>query len=147
MATLAINLSKAVNRAISAFNVGKLIEAEQICQQVTNAKPDLVDVLRLLAVIQSTLGKKDAALASYKRALKARPDSAELLYNRGLTLHELQRFDEALASYDRALKVRPDYAEAICNRCTRARALDRRNQWIFMDPVIKFILFSALPAS
>lgn len=87
MATLAINLSKAVNRAISAFNVGKLIEAEQICQQVTNAKPDLVDVLRLLAVIQSTLGKKDAALASYKRALKARPDSAELLYNRGLTLH------------------------------------------------------------
>ena len=56
-------------------------------------------------------------------------------------------FDEALASYDRALKVRPDYAEAICNRCTRARALDRRNQWIFMDPVIKFILFSVLSAS
>ena len=70
MAKLAINLSKAVNRPISAFNVGKLIEAEQICQQVTYAKPDLVDVLRRTLLSTINPGKKDAALASYKRALK-----------------------------------------------------------------------------
>ena len=69
-----------------------------------------------MAVVQSRLGKKDEALASYDRALKVRPDFAEALYNRGVTLQELKRFEEALASYDRALKVRPDFVEALYNR-------------------------------
>ena len=76
----------------------------------TNPKrqADLFDALHLLAAVQSRLGKKDTALASYDRALKVQPDSAEALFNRGDTLHELKRFEEALASYDRALTVRPD---------------------------------------
>jgi tetratricopeptide (TPR) repeat protein len=115
MAKLTLTLSQALGRAISAYNAGKLVEAEQICQQIVNAKCDLFDALHLLAVIQSRLGKKDTALASYDRALTVRPDYAEALSNRGVTLQELKRFEEALASYDRALTVRPDYAEAHWN--------------------------------
>ncbi len=109
-------LSQALSRAISAYNAGKLVEAEQICQQIININPDLFDALHLLAAAQSGLGKKEMALVNYDRALKVRPHSAEVLSNRGVTLHELKRFKEALASYDRALKVRPDYAEALSNR-------------------------------
>ena len=116
MANLTLTLSEAFGRAISAYNTGKLVEAEQLCQQVINAKPDLFDALHLLAVIQGSLGKKDAALASYDRALTVRPHYAEVLSNRGLTLHELTRYEEALASYDRALTLRPDLAEALYNR-------------------------------
>jgi Flp pilus assembly protein TadD len=109
-------LSQALGRAVSAYNAGKLVEAEQICQQIITIKPALFDALHLLAAVQSKLGKKEMALVNYNRALKVRPDSAEVLSNRGVTLHELKRFKEALASYDRALKVRPDYAEALSNR-------------------------------
>ena len=92
MAKLTLTLSQALSRAISAYNAGKLVEAEQLCQQIINAKPDLFDALHLLAVVQSRLGKKDTALASYDRALAVRPDYAEALSNRGVTLHELKRY-------------------------------------------------------
>ena len=125
MAKLTLTLSQALGRAISAYNAGKLVEAEQICQQIVSAKSDFFDALHLLAVIQSRLGKKDTALASYDRALTVRPDFAEALYNRGVTLQELKRFEEALASYDRALAVRPDYAEALYNRGVTLQELKR----------------------
>jgi tetratricopeptide (TPR) repeat protein len=125
MAKPTLNLSQALSRAISAYNAGKLVEAEQICQQIINIKRDLFDALHLLAVVQSRLGKKDTALASYDRALALRPDYAEAFSNRGVTLHELKRFEEALASYDRALTLRPDYAEAFCNRGLTLHKLKR----------------------
>jgi len=125
MAKPTLNLSQALGRAMSAYNAGKLVEAEQLCRQIINAKRDLFDALHLLAVVQSRLGKKDTALASYDRALAVRPDSAEALFNRGWTLHELKRFAEALASYDRALEVRPDSAEVLSNRGVTLYTLKR----------------------
>ncbi|WP_213736039.1 tetratricopeptide repeat protein [Bradyrhizobium sp. dw_411] len=116
MAKLTFNLSHAFSRAISAYHGGKFLEAEQVFQQIINTDPDHFEAIHLLAVVQSCQGKKETALASYRRALEVRPNHAEVLSNRGLTLHELQRFEEALASYDRALAVRPDFAEALSNR-------------------------------
>ena len=125
MAKPTLNLSQALSRAMSAYNAGKLGEAEQLCQQIINTKRGLFDALHLLAVVQSSLGKKDTAVASYDRALTLRPNSAETLSNRGVTLHELKRFAEALASYDRALTLRPDYAAALCNRGNALKELKR----------------------
>ena len=55
---------------------------------------DSFDALHLLAVVQSRLGKKDTALASYDRVLKVRPNSAEVLFNRGNILCELKRLED-----------------------------------------------------
>ncbi len=128
MAKLTPSLSQALSRAISAYNAGELVEAEQLCQQIINVKRDLFDALHLLALVQTRLGKKDTALTSFDRALAVRPDYAEALSNRGITLHELRRFEEALASFDRALAVRPDYAEALYNRGNTLRELRRFEQ-------------------
>jgi tetratricopeptide (TPR) repeat protein len=125
MAKLTLTPSQALSRAISAYNAGKLVEAEQICLQIIDIKRDLFDALHLLAIVQSSLGKNDTALASYDRALTVRPDHAEALSNRGIALHELRRFEEAVASYDRALTVRPDYAEALFYRGLALHALKR----------------------
>jgi tetratricopeptide (TPR) repeat protein len=125
MANPAFTLSPAFSRAVSAYRAGELVEAERICQQIINDELDLVDVLYLLAIVQASLGKQHAALASYDRFLKLRPDHAEALLNRGNTLHELKQFAEALASYDRALKLRPDYAEALFNRSNTLHELNQ----------------------
>ena len=116
MANAPLTLSQALNLAISAYNAGKFVEAEQICQHIIIVKSDDFDALHLLAVVQSSLGKTDTALANYDRALELLPDNAEALYNRGNTLHVLKRFAEALASYDRAITVRPGWVEALSNR-------------------------------
>src|SRR3974390_1100314 len=119
------NLTVILNRAVAAYNKGQLNEAEQLCQRIIPINRNLFDALHLVAVVQSRLGKKDEALASYDRALKVRPDYAEALSNRGVTLHELKRFEEALASYDRALKVRPDVADPLSNRGVTLHELKR----------------------
>ena len=125
MGELKPSLSVGLNRAVSAYNSGKLLEAEQICQQLIIAHRDCFDALHLLALVQSILGKREAALASYDRALELRPDYAEALSNRGNTLHQMKRFEEALASFDRALKARPAYAEAFSNRGVTLHAMKR----------------------
>ena len=126
-------LSSALNRAISAYQSGQLVEAEQLCQQIVAARQDVFDALHLLALVQTLLGKKETAVASFDRALKVRPDYAEALSNRGLTLYELKRFDEAVASFDDALKVQPNHAEALFNRGLTLRALKR-----FDEAVLSF---------
>ncbi len=125
MENLTLTLSQLLSRAFSAYSARKLVEAEQICQKIITVKPDLFDALHLLAVVQSSLGKKDTALASYDRALTVRPDFAEALSNRGNTLQELKRYEQALASYEGALTVRPDYAEALSNRGLTLHELKR----------------------
>jgi predicted O-linked N-acetylglucosamine transferase (SPINDLY family) len=128
MATLTLTLSQALDRAASAYKAGKLVEAEQKCQQIITAKHDFFDALTLLAVVQSAQGKHDLALASYDLALTLRPDYAEGLSNRGNALKELKRLDEAVASYDRALAVRPNYAEALFNRGATLQELRRHEE-------------------
>ena len=118
-------LSSTLNRAISAYQSGQLVEAEQLCQQIVAARQDVFDALHLLALVQTLLGKKETAVASFDRALKVRPHYAEALSNRGLTLHELTRYDDALASFDDALKVQPNHAEALFNRGLSLHQLKR----------------------
>ena len=67
------------------------------------------------------LGRLDAAVASYDRAIALRPDMAEIYYNRANSLQSLARLDEAVAGYDRAIALRPDMAEAYANRGSRCR--------------------------
>jgi len=126
-------LSSALNRAISAYQSGQLVEAERLCQQIVAARLDVFDAHHLLALVQSLLGKKEAALTNFDRALRLRPDHAEALSNRGLTLHHLNRFEEALADFDRSLNAWPDYAEALFNRGLTLRALKR-----FDEAVLSF---------
>ena len=73
MTKLTPTLSQALSRAVSAYNAGELVEAEQLCQQIINANRDLFDALHLLALVQTRLGKKDTALTSFDRALTVRP--------------------------------------------------------------------------
>jgi tetratricopeptide (TPR) repeat protein len=68
------------------------------------------------ALILSTNGDYEEAIASYDQALKFKPDYHEAWNNRGVALADLGRIEEAIASYDQALKFKPDYHEAWNNR-------------------------------
>jgi len=116
MASPALDLPQALNRAVAAYKAGQLPQAEDICRQVISVDRNYFDAIYVLAVVQAGLGKNVEALASYDRALALQPRHAEALSNRGNTLKALRRFDEALDSFDRALAVQPGYAAALSNR-------------------------------
>ncbi len=125
MADVTPTLPEAMQRAVAAYQDGRLGEADDLARAILGVKADYFDALHLIAVIRTRQRRLDAALASYDHALALRPDHAEALRNRGAALHKLKRFDEALASYDRALAVRPDYAEALYNRGITLHELQR----------------------
>lgn len=125
MDNITLTLPEALRRAVSAYEVGRFEEAEQLCQQILAAKSDFFDAIHLLAITESSLGKKDKALASCDRALALWPDHAEVLSNRGVILLDLKRFEEALASFDRALAARPDFAQALSNQGNALHQLNR----------------------
>src|SRR5215467_3075923 len=116
MASPALKLPQTLDQALAAYRAGQFAEAEKICQQVVEARPDFFDAIYVLAVVQAMLAKHELALASYDRALALQPQHAEALSNRGNTLKALKRYDEALESYGRALSLQPDYTAALINR-------------------------------
>src|SRR5262245_11517115 len=123
MAIVTLTTPEALRPAVSAYNAGKLLEAERLCYAIIAVKQDFFEGLHLLAVIQTKLGREKDALASFERALTVRPDHAEVLNNRGVLLQELKRFNEALASYEKAISLKPDFADAFYNRGNTLRKL------------------------
>jgi hypothetical protein len=60
-----ITISSALSRAISAFQSGQVVEAERLCKQIVAVRQDVFDAFHLLALIQTLLGKKETAVASF----------------------------------------------------------------------------------
>jgi protein O-GlcNAc transferase len=116
MASIALSLPEALNRAIASYNRGKFSEAEVLCREIITTKEDSFEALHFLAIVQARLGRANDALVSYDRALAVRPNDADALNNRGIVLQQLNRLDEALASYAEALTLKPDDANTLYNR-------------------------------
>jgi tetratricopeptide (TPR) repeat protein len=125
MTTVSLTLSQVFEFAVKAYQAGKLTEAEQLCLKILSADPDSAPTLNLLAVINSALGRNDAALSNTDRALALWPDFVEALVNRGIALYGLKRFSDALADYDRAIALRPDRADTLVNRGNALGKLQR----------------------
>jgi len=92
------------------------------------------------------LGKLDAALASYDRAIAINSEYADAHYSRAVVLQALRRTDAALAGYDRVIAIKPDHADAYVNRGNLLRelqqfeaAIDSYDKAIALNPRIKFV--------
>ena len=96
MTTVSLTISEVLDIALKSYYAGKLAEAEQLCLKILSADPDSAAALNLLAVIHTSLGRNDAALACYDRALTLRPDFIQALSNRGAVLKQMRRYDDAL---------------------------------------------------
>jgi len=60
-------------------------------------------------------GNLEAAIDSYKQALKIKPDYAEAYYNMGVALKDKGNLEAAIDSYKQALKIKPGYIAAYNN--------------------------------
>jgi tetratricopeptide (TPR) repeat protein len=83
-----------------------------IDEQVFKIKPDFAEAHNELGNALIKLGKLDAAVTSYRRALSLRPDMAEVHNNLGWALRKQGRLEEAEAACRRAIEITPNYAKA-----------------------------------
>jgi hypothetical protein len=89
-------------------------EALATYQRLLDLQPDHQGALNESGGLHMRLGRPQAALACYDRALAVTP-LAELYVNKGTALRALNRDAEALASFAEAAALKPDLAEARWN--------------------------------
>jgi tetratricopeptide (TPR) repeat protein len=69
-------------------------------------KPQRLDYLNEALALERS-GDFDAAITSYRLALRAKPDDTKVLQNLAIALTRVNRFEEAIRCYRQALALRP----------------------------------------
>jgi len=76
-----------------------------------DVKPHRLDYLSEALALERQ-GDYDAALTSYRLALRDRPNDPKILQNMAIAFSRMGRFDEAVRHYQRALDVSPELSGA-----------------------------------
>jgi tetratricopeptide (TPR) repeat protein len=97
------------------FNQGQFEELLAKIKPLIGLFSKDIDLHNIQGATNAALGKYDAAIESYKQAIKIRPDYADAYYNMGISLQDQGNLGEAIDSYKQAIKIKPDYAEAYSN--------------------------------
>ena len=97
---------------INLYNQGQLQQALDQAKGLLEQFPHSIVLHNICGAVYATFKQYDAAIDSYKQALKIKPDYAEAHYNMGNALQEKGELDAAIDSFKQALKIKPDYAEA-----------------------------------
>lgn len=94
-------------RGVTAFEAGRLAQAERDFAAALALVPGRPSVLTNLGAVRLRLGHAEEGLALLDEALAQEPGNAEALGHRATALAELGRHEEALRGFDRALAARP----------------------------------------
>ena len=104
-----------LNPLINLYSQGQLKLALLHISQLLESYPHSVSLYNLSGASNAGLMQFDAAIKSYKQALKIKPDYAEAYYNIGVILKIVGNLQAAIESYEQAIKISPDYADAYNN--------------------------------
>ncbi|MCK0103369.1 tetratricopeptide repeat-containing sulfotransferase family protein [Pseudohalocynthiibacter sp. F2068] len=100
---------------INLYSQGQLQQVLLVAMQMLEQYRNSATLYNVLGAANAGLRQFDAAIDSYKQALKIKPDYAEAYSNMGNALRNKGDIDSAIDSYKQALKIKPDYAEAYSN--------------------------------
>ena len=100
---------------INLYNKGLLQQALSESSQMLERFPNSVILYNIAGASNAALMQFDAAIESYKKALRIQPDYADAYYNMGVALNDKGDPEAAIESYKQALRIQPDYADAYNN--------------------------------
>lgn len=95
-------------RVVTALNAGRLIEAERLCAPVLKKYPRATEAWTVKGMLDRKLGRQDAAIQAYHRAIELSTENADAWGNLGNILREQGNWTEAAKAYSQAEKLRPD---------------------------------------
>lgn len=127
----------------------RLAEAEPYIEEVLQMNPKNAGIYLEIAVVYSTVGKEDKALAMYRKALEIEQNPGAYLGLAGYYT-KLGQVEEALKAYAKVLELKPDspnimkgYADLLRDNGKRREALEMYKRSLEMLPLNPPALFNA----
>ena len=105
--------SEQLQSIINLYSQGKLQKALSYTSRMLVQFPNSVILYNISGASNAGLMQFDAAIDSYKKAIKIKPDYADAYNNMGAVLKDKGDLEAAIDSCKKALKIKPEYAEAI----------------------------------
>jgi len=99
--------------------------ALQTFEEAVKRLPNSADAFGEMAFVERRMGRWDAAVAHFQKALQLDPRNLQLLIFTGETLGYLRRFAEAKALVDRALQIAPNAPRALLAKAILLQAEGR----------------------
>lgn len=94
------------------FQLGNLLEAQKICLQILEQKPNHAKAYRTIGTICFYQNQLDEASAYFYKAIEAQPDFAEAYNDLGIILQKQLKFEESIFCFRKAIENKPDFSEA-----------------------------------
>ncbi|HET9811362.1 MAG TPA: tetratricopeptide repeat protein [Sphingomicrobium sp.] len=107
--------NNAIQMAADFYGQGKYKQAENVCRQVIEARPNKADAHNILGVTLQALGRSDEALETLRRAIALMPDAASYHANLGDVLRQQGDRKEAATELEKAIELDPENAQAFNN--------------------------------
>ena len=104
-----------IDDLISHYNLGQFERVLSTVKPLIELFPKVMFLLAIQGAANASLKKWEAAVASYKQAVKIDPHYYEGYFNMADALRSKNELDEAVAYYEQAIKIKPDYADAYNN--------------------------------
>tara|TARA_B100000780_G_scaffold230286_1_gene169999 strand:+ start:152 stop:2509 length:2358 start_codon:yes stop_codon:yes gene_type:complete len=104
-----------IKALISLYNKDQFERVLSQLKPLIGLFPKAIILFNIQGACNAALKKYDAALDSYKQAIKINPNYAEAYNNVGIALKNKGCLSAAIDSYKKAIKIKPDYAEAYYN--------------------------------
>lgn len=105
-----------LQRALSAWQQGRLEDARLICEELLAERPTNADALHLQGLIARQAGDTERAVHLLGRAVELLPNNPAFHIHRGLALQDVGNASAALDCYSRAIALKPNSAVAYFNR-------------------------------
>ena len=123
-----LTVEQALDLAFSSYDIGRMLETEQLCRLILQKIPHQIDAMQLLGAVFNKTGQYAEAVQLLREAIKQAPGHAHLHNNLGMALHHMEKSDEAIQEFRRALEIQPDFAKAYNNLAVALMKLSRLDE-------------------
>ncbi len=112
---VAVTVPKALEAAGKLYTSGRLDQAEVVCRQILESRPNQPDAHNLLGVVLNARGDAKDGVAAIKRAIKLSPNEARYYANLGEIERQRGKLAEAKVALEQAIRLNPQAAQAYSN--------------------------------
>jgi len=100
---------------LNLYSQGQYEEAHSQASKLLIKFPNSINLHNISGAANAGLGRLDAAIDSYNKALSIKPDHAGVYNNMGNALKEQGKLEEAIEAFNKALSIKPNHADANYN--------------------------------